>query len=77
MLVKINQLTYESKFDRKYACSLNNHCSGLRKLKTANRRLLRRKLNRGMFDYKEWYKNHSFLVHINVIFFVHAKINII
>ena len=47
MLVKINQLTYESKFDRKYACSLNNHCSGLRKLKTANRRLLRRKLNRG------------------------------
>ena len=41
MLVKINQLTYESKFDRKYACSLNNHCSGLRKL------------NRGMFDYKE------------------------
>ena len=53
MLVKINQLTHEDKFERKYACSLNNHCSGLRKLKTTNRRLLRRKINRGMVDDKE------------------------
>lgn len=37
------KLTYEDKFDRRFACWAANH-NGWRKYKTANRRTLRRKL---------------------------------
>lgn len=40
------KLTYEDKFGRKYYCSLNNHTSGLAKMKRENRRMSRRKLKK-------------------------------
>ena len=39
------QLSYEDKFDRKYACWTHNH-KGWKKYKRANRRTARRKLKR-------------------------------
>lgn len=39
------QLSYEDKFDRKYACWTYNH-KGWRKYKRSNRRTARRKLNK-------------------------------
>lgn len=37
------RMTIENKFDRKYACFLNNHC-GIGKLKRYNRKLARNRL---------------------------------
>jgi hypothetical protein len=45
MIKSIKKYTYESKFDRKYACFMNNH-QGLSKVKKANRREFRTKLKR-------------------------------
>lgn len=43
MRIQTTKLTFEDRFDRKYACWTHNH-GGWRKYKRANRRALRRKL---------------------------------
>lgn len=49
------KMSYEDKFDRKYACWTFNH-NGWRKAKTANRRTVRRKIKAETIYESEHYK---------------------
>lgn len=49
MRIPTRKATMESKFDRWFACSWNNH-SGTSKRKKANRKSLRLLIKRGKFD---------------------------